>query len=414
MKKILLSLAAVTFIFASQSQAAEPDKKGLKLGIGGYFTAFAVGAHQDEPAGIDTHGVDIQRKAELHFAGETTFDSGLTTGAEIVLKGEPSDEQIQQSYLYMAGNWGRVELGANYSAAYLLTNAMPGVDAENFDGPDPDFILAESGLNRASAGYVPFYQSGDLLAEKITYFTPRFNGFQAGLSYTPDASRQGVINANVIPSITGNDGTGGNSSKGPGTAGLAANNNPGDQRQRVEVGANFEKYISGFNIAASVSYGTASLEGNVPSAFVDSKDEDAFNAGLNLTFEKVTVGGGYFWDNNGFSNRTAGGAETADGETNNWYAGIRYDMGPWDVGANYLRSRIDTANTVGGVFTADSVKDTLNRYIVGGNYEVGPGVKFTGTVQFHEYDRTGGATAVVNDAGRNDATLVTVGTTVNF
>ncbi len=46
--------------------------------------------------------------AEVRFKGETTLDNGLTVGAQIELEGENAGDQIDKSFVYWSGGFGRV------------------------------------------------------------------------------------------------------------------------------------------------------------------------------------------------------------------------------------------------------------------------------------------------------------------
>src|SRR5688572_32868104 len=106
MKKLLLATAA----FAVLAPAAQAE---IKLDLGGYFKGYAAYSDQDT---ADLRDFDIRRKSEIFFEGETTLENGLTVGFHSSLFQENNaDEddfnQLEESYLYMSGNWGRVNLG---------------------------------------------------------------------------------------------------------------------------------------------------------------------------------------------------------------------------------------------------------------------------------------------------------------
>ena len=88
-----------------------------------------------------------------------------------------------------------------------------------------------------ASNYTFLNTTGD--ANKLTYFTPRFSGFQLGLSYTP--------------SLAG--GTGGSSN----SYGNLPNNNggvdpadPSRQEKIVEIGANYVNSFGGVDVAIAV------------------------------------------------------------------------------------------------------------------------------------------------------------------
>src|SRR5690606_2421378 len=106
-----------TAAFALLAPAAQAE---IKLDLGGYFKGYAGYSDQDT---ADLRDFDLKRKSEIFFEGETTLDNGLTVGYHGELFQENSatgDENLEASYLYMSGNWGRVNVGRENGAAYLL------------------------------------------------------------------------------------------------------------------------------------------------------------------------------------------------------------------------------------------------------------------------------------------------------
>lgn len=184
MNKLMLGAAAVALTLAV-SPAFAADDSGVKLGLGGYFKGYVNYSSED-----DAKNVDFLRDTEVHFGGETTLDNGLTVGAHIEATADGNDGfDVDESYVYFAGSWGRVNAGKEDGAAYLLQVAAPSAD-DNIDGIR-QFIAPTNLISRATAGaistldYANDYARG---ADKITYLSPVFSGFQAGVSYTPDDS----------------------------------------------------------------------------------------------------------------------------------------------------------------------------------------------------------------------------------
>jgi hypothetical protein len=88
------------------------------------------------------------------------------------------------TYVYFEGDFGRVNVGAESAAPYLMAYAAPfvglGVNSPNF------LLFAQQG---GAPTYSYLIGSGD--ANKLTYFTPRISGFQFGISYTPNVDAPG-------------------------------------------------------------------------------------------------------------------------------------------------------------------------------------------------------------------------------
>jgi hypothetical protein len=115
------------------------------------------------------------------------------------------------------------------------------------------------------------------------------------------------------------------------------------------------------------------------------------NGGLKLTYEGFGFGGAYNKRESGFNNIGLGDVDT-------WVGGVDYTYGAYNFGGSYLTSQGDAA--LGG-------EDDYNRFTVGAGYTYGPGMKFNGSVGFHDLD----AAAAAAD---NKATVLSFGTDVQF
>jgi outer membrane protein OmpU len=359
----------------AQSSAAGP----IRLGLGGYIELYGVAAEQSngpgEP-GAFKHNFDFKREGEIHFTGQSKLDTGLIIGAQVELEIEPDADTIDESYIWFQGDWGRLTLGAENSAAYLLSVGAPTVDS-TFDSSDPDIILynkpAGAGDARsASASSIDVAVSritGD--SEKITYQTPRIAGFRAGVSYTPDNSEEG---------------TAGQFAAKP--AALPPNNDIGTWSNVVEVGVNYEGKLGPVDLVAGAGYGYGALESD--SAAGIFKDRQAWNGGIDVGFAGFHVGGTYFYDDNGLE----------DGGTQRSFAlGLTYTVGPLTVGGSYLNADRDRATGV-----AD---EHLNRYLVGARYALSPGVSLRGSLHYYDYVSGGGVL-------QNEAWMAVFGTRLDF
>lgn len=369
MKKLLLA----TIAFALMAPVAHAE---ITLDLGGYFKGYAGYADQDTP---NTRSVDFKRKSQIFFLGETTLDNGLTVGYNGQLMqdssvdpGSEDEAKVEQSYLYFSGNWGRMNLGRENGAAYLLQVSAPGADA-NLDGQDIAFSFFNQGTANIRQDYghmgaatVAGIRGEDFqYAEKITYITPKIVGFQAGLSYTPEARAKGA-----------ND-----------FFGMSANNDAGGYENLIEAGVRYDGEFSGIGLHAGGGYTTANLEAPLLGIGEDLKE---FNLGAKVTYEGFGFGGAY-------NNRDGGINVSGLGDVDTWTIGADYTYGSYNFGASYLKS---TGDVVGG-------EDEYDRFSVGAGYTYGPGMKFNGSLGLHDLSS---ATA----ANENKATVIAIGTDVQF
>lgn len=373
MKKLLLATtAAAALTFGASAARAEID-----LDLGGFFKGYAGYADQDDTGAPNTRNFGIKRKSQVYFTGETTLDNGLTVGFNSELIQENSQDngagnadagRTEESYLYMSGNWGRLNLGRENGAAYLLQVAAPAADS-NIDGMDADFSFVNlagtnavdqdyqhSGPGNGQAGREAQY------SDKITYLTPKFNGFQAGVTYTP--SYDSLNQTSYF--------------------GQQAGNNAGEFENIMEGAVRYDGEYSGVGIHLGGGYTTANQQ--VDLAGSDSYQE--WNVGAKFTWEGFGFGGAYKTDNSGVTN---------GGDHDDWTVGADYTYGAYTFGATYFNAQADEA----------AGENELDRYMVGASYTYGPGMSFRGAVAYYDYDAAVGA----ND---NEAIVGTIGTDVQF
>lgn len=367
MKKLLLATAAIALI----APAAQAE---VKLDLGGYFKGYAGMSSQDNAPG--TRDFDFKRKSQIFFTGETTLDNGLTVGYNGQLMQDTGNEnangaaaQVEQSYLYFSGNWGRVNMGKENGAGYLLQVAAPGADA-NLDGMDVDFSFFNgAGSARQDYGHMGAGQAAagrgeeQQYADKVTYLTPKFNGFQAGVSYTPEVEVRDTTTY----------------------FGMSAAND-GDLENLMEAGLRYDGEMSGVGLHLGGAYTTADREANGAAGTDDYKE---WTLGAKVNFDAFGIGAAY-------NDRDAGIALTNDVQT--WTAGADYTWGAYTFGVSYLDSQADL--TAGG-------EDNYDRWTAGASYTFGPGMKFNGSVALHDAD-------LAAAGADNEATVVAVGTDIQF
>jgi len=365
MKKILMATTAVAAVaLASGDAFAQSSAAGpIRLGLGGYFQFYGVfGDQTNEPGypGEFRHNFDFKREGEIFFTGQTKLDNGLQVGVDVQLEAESCGDQIDESYIWFQGNWGRLILGSENSAAYLLAVGAPSVDA-NFDGQDPNYRLfngvvadPRAGLGGSGIDAWVVNVTGD--SEKITYLSPRIAGFRAGLSFTPDNSEDGTAGGQIA-------------TKGGSFAGMPLNNTVGQWSNVISAGLNYEGKLGAVSLLAGVGYEYGQLESDSPADIY--KNRQAIQAGIDLGFAGFHFGGGYYHDNNGIED---------DGAQDSFGIGLTYAMGPLTLGASYFNSERE----LGG-----NDEEKLERILVGARYALGPGVDLRGSIHKYIYNRDG-------------------------
>lgn len=372
MKRLLATtaLCGLGTAFAVQPSLAAEQ---IKLGVGGYFNAFFAFGEQDDGVGepgANLRSHKIAREAEIRFTGKTTLDNGISFGVNVQLEAETCGDQIDESYMFVEGSFGRVVVGSEDPATDAMFYGAPVVIAGiGLDTPDDVFTA----LSNAAGTPVSIVNiSGD--SEKLTYFTPRFAGFQLGLSYTPENCEERTA---VAPVCAGT------------YAGFPADNTAGEQAEIVEIAANYVGAFGGVDVAVYGGYAGASLE--APAA--GAEDQDQWGIGMQFGFSGFTVGGSYKEDNLGTSGSNTDRVDYA--------LGVTYGTGPWTVGVAYAHAEVE-AGAAGGEDETDGLQ-------VGGTYALGPGILLSGGVTYWDVQDNLSA-----PASENEGIEFIVGTVIEF
>lgn len=379
MKKLLLGSVAIIGMAAA---AAPASAEGLSLDVGGHFKGYVTWINQDTTAANDERSFDILKETEVHFSGETTLDNGLTVGVHIEAEADGGQDtfDVDESYAYFSGAWGRVNFGDEDGAAYLLQVAAPSADS-NFDGirqfvnPVNYTLSSLNGTNfanRIAADGLDYDNAATDKSEKLTYLTPVMNGLQLGVSYTPDVNAGSVVTQTLAGSSRSLNGV--HSDDVAGAFGSA-----------YEVAARYEGQFDEVGFTLGGGYTNISLE-------TDNAVEDDFqewNIGVDLDWSAFGVGAVYTENNSGLDT-------TDSNET--WVLGADYTTGPFKFGISYLNNNTD-------VNGAASEVDT-DRWTGGVVYTYGPGMTFRGSISYLNHE--------VENAADADATSVLLGTQINF
>jgi predicted porin len=358
MKKLLLITTAVAGLAFAAPASAEID-----IDVNGYFKGYVGFADQDTD---DVHDLDWKRESELHFQGETTLDNGLTVGANIEIQTENDSgavgDSVEESYVYFSGNWGRINAGAEDGAAYLLQVAAPAAD-DNVDGiyPKIRFVNTPAGFGAPVSDILSYRHAPSGDADKITYLTPKFNGFQAGVSYSPsDVFTKDVVGDNL-------------------TEGMPSDDDAGEYEQLIEAAARYDGEFNGVGLHFGGGYSMADLEADSATA---TEDYDEWNVGAKLTFNGWGFGAAYNESNEGL-----------DSDTEVLIVGADYTYGAYKFGVSYLDGKYDANDS------------DAERISAGVGYTYGPGMSFRGSVNY--YDLEAGA-------AENEAYTILLGTDISF
>ena len=362
MKKILMGTSAIAMAgaYAGQASAAEWD-----LDWGGFFVAEVGYASVDSAAGTDFDGVDVLQNTEIIFTPSITLDNGLTFGVDIQLEGNTGGDQIDESFAFVKGSFGQILIGSENSAGYKMTYGAPGVyfhgvNSGSLSAYIPGLYGNDVFRGTGGASFIEVGRNND--AQRITYFTPRFSGFQLGASYARDSLQD---------------------SSGPVDIDAA-----GTLSNIFDIGANYVNSFGGFDVAVSGRYGIGDWTGvNAATA----GDPEVYAFGLNLGYAGFTVGGSY-------AKSDDSGSLAQDGRF--FDAGISYKTGPWGVSFTYSNGENEVSQ--------NGPDSELEQYMGAVTYKLGPGVAVGAFAAYGDLDAPGGA------AGDVDGFVIGTGFKLSF
>ncbi|AFX98672.1 hypothetical protein A1OE_479 [Candidatus Endolissoclinum faulkneri L2] len=353
MKKSVLgstAFVAAGLIAAPSAIAAER----LHVSVGGYMEQWLGYTTVEDGLSRDIDGFDVKSDSEIHFEGSTTLDNGIDLGVNVQLEANTDkNDQIDESYLFMKGSFGEINLGSVNSAMHNMHFAPSDFGIGINSGDQADWAAFSNSkidkpqYSRSVLGstYIDPNPSHD--SEKLTYYTPRFAGIQLGASYSPDD--------------------------------LHDNNQPVnrhfDRSDMVALGANYTGDFSGVSMGVSLGYGTFLDQG------YHRNKAESYNAGITLGMGGIGIGASWAEANDSL----------ADGSAYN--LGLSYETGPLGVSLTYLN----------GVIDKDIAQNTFH---LSGKYALGPGIDAKATLGHANYEKY--------HSDEIDATYLVTGIRVSF
>lgn len=392
MRKLLYGTSALVAAGLLQADPAfaQAKESPVTLTVGGRFHAFYAFADNRESqlaAPIRNHG--LLREAEILFRGRTALNNGLRVGVHVGLEAETCTDQIDESYIWFEhDSFGRAEIGSTDQVGWKMFYGAPNAI--------PNFSTAQINMRayNVGAGITGSAASPQALMnlanddEHVSYFTPRFFGFQVGVSYTPEQCEE--VGSSNLGTCTGG-------------AGLHPNKTPGEQGDIMEIAANFVQKFGDFNVGVYGAYNRGDVEAasvTAPSA----RDQEQWGVGAQVGFYGFAVGAHYKADNQGFRG----------GNYDSYGAGISYAWSAWKVGleAGYVSARDSTA-AFGAI-----AKDRTWNLSAGVQWSgLGPGMNIWGGALL--FDQRNGNPELNTCSGTctkdsNDGIVFVVGTTITY
>lgn len=293
----------------------------------------------------DFDGVDVKRNGEIFFLPSITLDNGLKFGANVQLESSGGGDSIDESYMDIKGSFGQVLPGSENSAGYKMTYSAPSVSIVAFNSPStPSYIPWDANAgdlfrNTMASTFIEVGANND--ADRISYFTPRFAGFQVGVSYARDGNQDNNTQQDVSDA-------------------------GGQLHDIFDVGANYVNDFGGVNLALSARWGVGTQENG---AGVASTNPTALAFGANIGYGGFTIGGSWAESND------AGPGN--DGQA--FDVGVSYKTGPWGFSATWFHGENEDDGNLGTTEEQDT-------YGLGINYQLAKGVRLNGFAAYVDFD----------------------------
>lgn len=241
-----------------------PVSQSIGKGQGTHFTA------EDSRINFEASGVAGPQVGGLEYS----FLIGLTGNTQA---GKTS---VEENRIKLKGEFGTLLLGAHRGVTDFMS-----VGTYNFIGARGGIFGNYKGVINETTGVLI---RDDLMGvakdqTKATYVTPRFNGFQAGYSYTPNGRHQGQASLESLPAKAGADGI------------VSVNG-----KNIHETGVNFkQKYENGLGLDVSLTSVIAASEASL-GVRNQYKNASSYAIGTVLSYCGFSVGGEYLDNRNSF------------------------------------------------------------------------------------------------------------------
>jgi outer membrane protein OmpU len=404
MKKMLLATSALVALMAAAPQAGAQQvstKAPFEVTLDGWASVY-MGAVPTEQNNANQRAYDIKDDFHVIIDAHSKADNGLLYGVFLRTDfdtNKVTNRNSDRANIYFQGDWGRVEAGDNQPVPYKFSHLKVavaewstqagdalGLNGNNSQNGPLQAAFLKGGATAAGAvpqndvslGIANLSYMGDIPvngsnATKVTYMTPVIEGFQAGVSYSPEGTNRGgqTVNRADLNSV--------NSITGGGFAGL------GGYTDLIESGVSYTgKYDLGIGplgvyAVISEAYGRAKGLGptvRVPGSLTVTQPTDLSSeyGGIRLDYAGFKGSFGLTYD--GHSRLSKLGANHSDGT--GWAFNLQYTVGPWIIGG-YLQE----ARSEGSTFLAGG--DFLQDQELSVAYQLAPGLLLTGSGYNFDY-----------------------------
>lgn len=370
MRKILLATSALVAgsAVAASASAAEAPTVTLSGGIDIVYLSESV----DSGEGANRDSLDFTPgSTDLEWDINAEADNGLAYGGRIDWRPLSGVDEI---WIDMSGSFGTVVLGQDDGVG---DNTVPHagsalVGSYGFDGSFVGGTSGSTGDVGSARIYGPAHGTSD--SAKVSYYTPSFGGFSAGISFTPDD----------------NSGNGSSTTTADLSSGEVSTSTPDTYDNHVELMAAFSGELAGADLTVAAQYQTAEA------AVATNEDVEIFEIGATVGIAGFTVAAGYV-DN----------GDSLEAQNSRSDSGTAFDIG---VGYSFGATAVSVGYLVSERADANGQDDEYENLAFDVEYTIAEGLSTYAGVQFAESEDAS-ATGASRDA---DSTLVVIGTRLSF
>lgn len=423
---VALGLAIVAAAPASaQAPAQGFSSTNFQFTVGGLARGYVGGLSQHDNVATWTSGgtgaptvgqagatqrFDVQRDWRLDLTAAANLPNGMRATTVVQLQNLSvaqtatvySESYIRRNWVALSGGFGDVRIGSidpvTMQMAQGAFDAFTAGSAKT--GKIYDYMQTANvfGRDDTALGATNNIRLYDRSSEKIAYFTPRIEGFQLGVNYTPEASKD---KNSALATSAG-----------------------GVYNRGYAAALNYVNTFSGVGVRGSASYIKWNAPINAANGGVDPKDASAWGLGLGFTYMGFDLGGSY---GNYSDVMSAGRIDGASGiaslsnrfigDGSSYELGLGYSTGPVRVSLNWFAGEMKSIKSVAasGVVTtiANTGNDKLQTIALNGAYILGPGVNLEASL-FNSRSTAPFSSTVANVRNKQDATGIVTGIILSF
>ncbi|AIF81190.1 hypothetical protein I862_03145 [endosymbiont of Acanthamoeba sp. UWC8] len=380
--------------------------EGIKLKLGGSLNTQAGYVQQKEAfryktptradsGKLNSSAIVNDTKIKIEVDGDY---NGLKYGGAIKLYADTSrakngSKDIADSVMtYVESGFGRIEAGSHGGAtdkmkvsAVSIAKATGGIDGDYKFWIHQNTSQREANPNPAKRefeSYEDIFVSDPYLAvgteitskaNKISYYTPSFNGFKAGVSYAPDSEAKGTI-ANAKMHTRKND-------RGLGYTNI------------VELALQYEQSFDEFEFNTSLLFQHGKAKKYIVEGVEKGRKKlNAWEVGALIKYQGFSVAGSYIdWGKTGATTAKVAGQKYG---ASLWNVGAAYETDKFGASVTYYESK--RGATVSWNRTADAFVDNpaseynkLKVVSLGVEYKLAQGLMPYAEATHFKHDRAG-------------------------